>query len=79
MILTQYLNMSSIYSDPGIYFLVLTRMVENDMQVPVATGVDEFDSVVRGHHIYKMIGEMLQVVQKDTNEYDEYTIAYSHH
>ena len=49
MILTQHLNTSSIYSDPGIYFLVLTRMVENDMQVPVATGVDEFDSVVRGH------------------------------
>ena len=51
MILTQHLNTSSIYSDPGIYFLVLTRMVENDMQVPVATGVDEFDSVVRGHKL----------------------------
>ena len=42
--------------------------------------VFEFDSVVRGHHIYKtvwtpVIDEMLQVAQEDTNEHDEYPVA----
>ena len=40
----------------------------------------EFDSVVRGHHIYKavwtpVIDETLQVAQEGTNEHDEYAVA----
>ena len=46
----------------------------------ISCSVYEFDSVVRGHHIYKtvwtaMIDETLQVALEDTNEHDEYAIA----
>ena len=42
--------------------------------------VYEFDSVVRGHHVYKtvwtpVIDETLQVAWEDTNEHDEYAVA----
>ena len=45
------------------------------------TGVDEFDSMVRGLHVYKtvwapLIDEMLQCIfRKDTNKYDKYTVG----
>ena len=46
----------------------------------ISTSVYEFDSVVRGHHIYKTvwtqpIDEMLQVAWEDTNKHSEVTVT----
>ena len=45
-----------------------------------STSVFEFDSVVRGHHVYKTvwtptIDETLQVMQEDMNGHDEYVVV----
>ena len=42
--------------------------------------VYDFDSIVRGHHVYKtiwtpVIYETLQVAREDMNEHDEYAVA----
>ena len=45
-----------------------------------STGVYEFNSVVRGHHVYKIvwtptIDETLQVIREDASDHDEYAVA----
>ena len=58
---------------PGVYSLVYTWMAR---MAGVSTGVFEFDSVVRGYHVYKTvwtptIDETLQVMKEDMNDHDE--------
>ena len=46
--------------------------------VGASTSVYQFDSVVRGYHIYRttpLIDGTLQVVWEDANEHNEYSVA----
>ena len=48
-----------------------------EWQVPMPVAVFKFDSVVKGHHVYKTVPSMkcCKVVQVDMNDHDEYTAA----
>ena len=58
---------------------MLTRMPR---MAGTSTGVYEFHTVVRGHHVYKtvwtpVIDETLQVAQEGTSRHNKYTVAIS--
>ena len=64
-------------SQESIQTLAFISWMAITASASTSCSVYEFDSIVRGHHIYKTIwtpvsDEMLQVAWEDTNEHGEY-------
>ena len=80
MILDVLFNKFDASLDPGVYFLVLTCLVEArvEWQLPVSV-FTSFDSVVRGF-VYKVVllNSLMKhcrfMVREDTNEYGDYAV-----
>ena len=76
MILNPRLNESSVYSDPGVYSYCLP--VQGRM-AGTSISVAEFDSVIRGQHVYKSVwipltDKMHKHIMWQDNECDKYVV-----
>ena len=49
------LNRSSVHSDPDVYFLLFTWMVEARVEWQMSIPVLTISVVVEGHHFYKTV------------------------
>ena len=72
-LLTRHWKKPSIYSDPGVYFLMLPGQGK---MAGANTGVYKFDSMVRGQHVDNSVWMPLtdETHKLEENKCSEYTV-----